>query len=155
MMQQKNARLTVWTICVLILVAGCDPVRSIEQSVTLKVSDATGNPISDCKVEAKLDTNEDAQVSQRQSSEDSTWKNSGVADEDGTVEFKFVTTLIDKSTKEKPNWDPVKGKQYRVRVDQGGWVEFQIEMSNGKSALSDGITITVVNVADARYVPLN
>jgi len=142
--------------------AGCDPVRSTQQVIKFKVSDANGNPVSDCLVEIKETLRTDLQLQngerdsedidrQRQDYWDQLPWESVVTKANGEAAINFTSTMIDRNLTEVPpaTFD-VTGRSCKVRIRGGKPSE--VEIQEGLKFAAEGLSISVIEVSPTRYI---
>ncbi len=158
--------------CALIILAmglaslpGCDPVRTIRQSVTLAVVDDRAVPAPDVKVSIKesweswqswgggIAESEKSYVRQR-------WENEipwlkGVTKADGNVVIAIEITGLDstKGNKPSPRRDVVSNREYIIKLDgQNSHDETRVLMKPGAVGSGKRYSVTINAIEQSSYV---
>lgn len=139
-MKRLNLILIVSFAAVVTLFSGCDPVRTVSQSVVFRVVDQTGSAATKCKI---------AITSRKQNPLPEDWRIKET-DQNGMVQFTFQVTRIDRSRGRKPAWEPLGNKIYLLRINDDGKHK-EIAVKEGNSVSFQKVTCKVVTISDAQY----
>lgn len=151
-----------------VFVIGCDPIRTTQQLVGVKLVDsASGRPVVGAQLSLKFDyaattmpqewdlTPDEWREYAKEASLQFPWFH-GVTSAEGLCTLNLTWDLLDRNKGPTPTTDSdfVTGKPYRVKVEERRLPieEFSVLMKPGVSATTGAYTITVVDITAPRYV---
>lgn len=145
--ENMNLKLHITFALLIVVLCGCDPVRTIKQSVKVKVTSPTGIPIQNINVEAGTT---DEQIQGDETPTQLVLKAAGTTNEFGTAILEFTTTMIDRSTGSEPSYGPARSKRFLLTVKNGS-EPLMIEILEGQIQENESVRIEVMEVSSPRY----
>lgn len=148
----------------LICFVGCDPVRTVSQTVQLQILDAESHsPVSDVvislkenfepKAVADEDHSEDWERHQREFWEQLPW-HAATSDSNGIATVEIAHTAIDRSRGKEPppERDIVSGQTYLVKIGDATMKD-RLEINKDSRTVLNEVELLVLKVGKAVYRP--
>lgn len=145
---------------------GCDPVRTIQHSVTMDVTDNHGAPVPDMKVSMKeswesWQTRGGGTANAERSYFYQRWKNEipwlrGVTDTQGQAVIEIRTAALDWTKGNDPptTRDWVSGREHVIRLEgPKGQEDIRLVLTPGAVGTGQQYTVTIQDIEKPRYVP--